>query len=80
MMLLKDSDMHLTLTRLRTPLLNRMTRADLLIFFGKHYYSKIPLGKYLQHSRKLMKLGNTIIRRSYHALKKTIIRATKPAL
>ena len=65
---------------LRTPLLNRMTRADLLFFFEKLYYSKIPLGKCLKHSRKLMPLGNTIIRRCYHALKKTIIRATKPAL
>ena len=65
---------------IRTPLLNKMTRADLLIFFEKHYYSKIPFGKCLQHSRKLLSLGNTIIRGCYHALKKIIIRATKPAL
>ena len=37
----------------RTPLLKKMTRSDILLFFSNCYYKKIPLGKLKQFLNKL---------------------------
>ena len=55
---------------LRTPLISRMTRPDILNYFESYYYSKIPLGKTKRLLRRCFYEGNNLAVKLYLSLKK----------
>jgi hypothetical protein len=59
---------------LRTPLINRMTRSDILIFFENYYYSKVPLGKIKQRGRRVVLELKSFILKCYLLAKKVIVK------
>jgi len=53
----------------RTHFISKMTNADLLLFFEKHYYSKIPFGYFLFRKRKILPILIWYIKRLKNIIK-----------
>lgn len=54
---------------LRIPYLRKMSRNDILRFFEKKYYEKLPLGNVLRYIRKVLPLSDYYLRRIYYRSK-----------
>jgi lipopolysaccharide biosynthesis glycosyltransferase len=59
---------------LRIPYINKMTRADLLVFFEDFYYSNVPLGNLKKIKRKTLAASDYFLRLFYRNTIKKIIR------
>jgi lipopolysaccharide biosynthesis glycosyltransferase len=59
---------------LRIPYINKMTRADLLVFFEDFYYNNVPLGNLKKIKRKTLAASDYFLRKFYRNTIKKIIK------